>query len=383
MACPTNVTLEVEVNPNRSWQVLRKDLRLGPRSPLVLWALVLPIALTLLVRGVFGDLFADEPRLGLVDQGSSAVTAAALDLDGVEVRLLDDPAALEAEVRDGRLDAGLVLPAGFDEAVVGGDRPALPLWLSGESLPSDRALLTVSLLGVVRDVSGAEATVAVEVVEVGEAGLPIDLRLLPLLVLYAVAIPGGMVPAASLVEEKEHGTLHAVLTTPTSIGEVLAAKGALGVLLGVVAGLMTLAMNDAFGPAPLAVLLAVVLGAVMMAELGLILGAWARDTNTLFAAWKAAGLVVFLPAIFFLWPDLPAWPAYLMPAYYFLQPAYAVGVEGAGLADVAAELAIGLGICVLMVPVVIAAGRRLQVRLVAGPAGPSRSTATDEALPIA
>jgi ABC-2 type transport system permease protein len=370
------------VNPNRSWQVLRKDLRLGPRSPLVLWALVLPIALTLLVRGVFGDLFADEPRLGIVDQGRSAVTAAALDLEGVEVRLLDEGAVLTSEVREGRLDAGLVLPAGFDEAVRAGDRPALPLWLSGESLPSDRALLTVALLGVVRDVSGAQATVAVEVIEVGEAGLPIDLRLLPLLVLYAVAIPGGMVPAASLVEEKERGTLHAVLTTPTSIGEVLAAKGVLGVLLGMVAGVVTLAMNDAFGQAPVAVLLAVTLGAVMMAELGLILGAWARDTSTLFAAWKAAGLVVFLPAVFFLWPDLPTWPAYLMPAYYFLQPAYAVGVEGAGLADVARELAIGLSVCVLMVPIVIASGRRLQLRLAAGPGERSRSTASDEVRPV-
>ena len=370
------------MNPNRSWQVLRKDLRLGPRSPLVLWALVLPIALTLLVRGVFGDLFADEPRLGIVDEGSSAITAAALDLDGIEVRLLDDAGALEAEVREGRLDAGLVLPADFDGAVRTGDQPALPLWLAGESLPSDRALLTVSLLGAVREAAGDEAAVDVEIIEVGEAGLPLDLRLLPLLVLYAVAIPGGMVPAASLVEEKEHGTLQAVLTTPTSIGEVLAAKGTLGVLLGMVAGLMTLTLNDAFGPAPVAVVLAVTLGAVMMAELGLILGAWARDTNTLFAAWKAAGLVVFLPAIFFLWPDLPTWPAYLMPAYYFLQPAYAVGVESAGLADVAGDLAIGLGICVLMLPVVVAAGRRLQLRLVAGAGGHRRSTAADEAIPV-
>ena len=369
------------MNPNRTWQVLRKDLRLGPRSPLLLWALVLPVALTLLVRGVFGDLFADEPRLGVVDEGRSAVTAAALDLEGVEVRLIDDAGALEAEVREGRLDAGLVLPAGFDEAVRAGERPELPLRVSGESLPSGRALLAVSLLGTVRDVSGDEATVTVEITDVGEATLPIDLRLLPLLVLYAVAIPGGMVPAASLVEEKEHGTLQAVLTTPTSIGEVLFAKGVLGVVLGMVAGLMTLVLNDAFGPAPVAVLLAITLGAVMMAELGLILGAWARDTNTLFAAWKAAGLIVFLPAIFFLWPGLPNWPAYLMPAYYFLQPAYAVGVDNAGLADVALELTIGLGICVLMLPAVVAAGRRLQFRLVSGVNQSTRLAAPVDAVP--
>ena len=44
------------------WRVLRKDLALGPRSPIVLWALVLPIVLTLLIRGVFGGLFETEPQ---------------------------------------------------------------------------------------------------------------------------------------------------------------------------------------------------------------------------------------------------------------------------------------------------------------------------------
>jgi ABC-2 type transport system permease protein len=366
----------------RAWQVLRKDLRLGPRSPIVLWALLLPVLLTVLVRGVFGDLFSDEPTLGLVDEGRSEMTATAVGVPGVEVTLPEDRAALEAAVDAGRLDGGLILPHGFDDAVRDGRRPPLELWVSGDSLPADRAVLTLAVLGMVRDLAGDEAAVAVELVEVGEVGLPLDLRLLPLLVLYAVAIPGGMIPAASLVQEKEHGTLQAVLTTPTTVGEVLAAKGLFGVVLGVVAGLVTLALNDAFGAAPIAVVLAVALGAVMMAELGLLLGAWARDTNTLFAAWKAAGLVVFLPAVFFLWPDLPAWPAYLMPAYYFLRPAYAVGVEGAGLAEVAPELAIGFAICALLVPAVIVAGGRMQMRLAAGRVAPGRPTSDVEHEPV-
>jgi ABC-2 type transport system permease protein len=369
------------VSLGRAWQVLRKDLRIGPRSPVVLWALAVPILLTVLVRGVFGDLFSEEPRLGIVDEGRSAIAAAAVDLEGIEVRVVEDAASLEAAVRDGGLDGGLVLPARFDEAVRAGQRPPLRLSVSGVSLPADRAVLTVSVLGLVRDLAGDEAPVSVELVEVGEAGLPLDLRLLPLLVLYAVAIPGGMIPASSLVQEKERGTLQAMLTTPVSVGEVLLAKGVFGVVLGGIGGLVTLILNDAFGAAPLAVVLAVVLGAVMMAELGLILGAWARDTNTLFAAWKGAGLVVFLPAIFFLWPTLPTWPAYLMPAFYFLQPAYAVGVEGAGLGDVALELLIGFGVCALLLPAVIAVGRWMQLRLAAGRVGPARAQESVELEP--
>jgi len=119
------------------------------------------------------------------------------------------------------------------------------------------------------------------------------------------------------------------------------------------------------------VLLAVLIGATMMAEVGLLFGSWARDTNTLFAAWKGGGLVLFLPAVFFIWPDLPGWPARLLPTYYFLEPAYAVGVEGARLADVAGNLVIGALLCIALVPAVAAVGRRLQRRLVAGHIEPS------------
>jgi ABC-2 type transport system permease protein len=351
---------------SRAWQVLRKDLRLGPRSPLLLWALVVPVVITVLVRGVFGGLFESDVRVGIVDQAGSVLAGDLAARDGLAVERLDDAEALRAQVADGGLDGGLVLRPGFDDAVRAGERPALELWLSAHSQAADRAVLTATVLDAVRSLSGASSPTTVEVVELGEPGLPLDLLLLPLIVMYAVAIPGGMVPAASLVEEKERGTIQALLASPASIGEVLAAKGALGVLLGVVAGTVTLALNDAFGAAPVAVLAAVVVGAVMMAEIGLMLGCWARDTNTLFAAWKGGGIILFLPAVFFIWPGLPTWPAYFMPAYYFLRPAYAVAVEGARLGDVAGLLAIGAALCLALVPAVVATGRWLEVRMATG-----------------
>jgi ABC-2 type transport system permease protein len=350
----------------RSWQVLRKDLRLGPRSPIVLWALVIPVLITLLVRGVFGGLFAGEPRLGVVDLDDSAVTGELADRDGIELRLVADEDTLRAEVTAGRLDVGLLVPEGFDAAVRAGQRPPLQLWYAGESVPADRAVLTAMVIDAVRSLTGVEAAVDVEVVVLGDDVLPIDLRLLPLIVLYAVAIPGGMVPAASLVEEKERGTLQGVLATPATLGEVMVAKALLGIILGVLAGTVTLAINDAFGAAPLVLVLSITVGAVMMALIGLVLGAWAPDTNTLFAAWKGVGVLLFLPAIFFIWPGLPMWPARWMPAYYFLRPAFAASVEGASLADVIGDLAIGGAICLVLLPVVAAATGRLERRLVAG-----------------
>jgi ABC-2 type transport system permease protein len=354
------------VSWSRSWQVLRKDLQLGPRSPLVLWALVLPVLLTLLVRGVFGGLFASEPRLGVVDLGSSSLVAEAEGLDGIAVTVLDDAAGLRAQVEAGDLDAGLVLPAGFDAAVRAGERPSLGLFVGGESLASDRILLGVTALDLVRGLEDDRAPVEVEVVLLGEAGVPFDLRMLPLIVMMSVAIAGGMIPAAGVVEEKEKGTLQAVLVTPATMSEFLLAKGVLGWLLAVTAGVMSLAFNGVLAAAPTVTLLGVALGAAMMAQIGLIAGAWAPDTNTLFAAWKLGGMLLVFPVIFFVWPDLPGWIARLGPTYWFLRPVYGAAVEGATLGEVWFDLVMAAVLCVLLVPLTALAGRRLELRIGAG-----------------
>ena len=347
-------------------QILAKDLRVGPRSPLLLWALVLPVLLTLLVRGVFGGLFDPSPQLGVLDRGDSALVAEALALDGIEVTVVQDATALREAVAAGDLDAGLVLPAGFDASVRAGDRPALDLFVGGESLASDRILIAVTTLDLVRGVAGATPPVTVEVVTVGDPGVPLELRMLPLIVVMAVAIAGAMLPAAGLVEEKEKGTLDAILVTPLRMGEVLLAKGLLGWILAVSAGAITLGVNGVLPTAPVALLAGIALGGVMMAQVGLLLGCWAPDTNTLFAAWKGGALVLVFPVLFFLWPELPEWPARLGPTYYFLRPVFAISVEGAGLVDVWPDLVGAALICAALLPAVAATGRWLEAHRVGG-----------------
>ena len=55
----------------RAFEVLKKDLQLGPRSPIFLWVLLLPLLITFVLQVTFGDLFDPQPRLGIVDRGGS------------------------------------------------------------------------------------------------------------------------------------------------------------------------------------------------------------------------------------------------------------------------------------------------------------------------
>lgn len=345
-------------------KILLKDLSLGPRSPIVLWALVVPFVLTFAFRIVFGGLFNTEPRLGIVDLGNSAVTEAAAQLEGIKVTFLDAPDDLRRLVEEGNLDAGLVLEVGFDDLVRSSAQPQLQFWVGGDSLASDRIILGVTALDLVRTMSAVDSPVDVSVVAIGDQGLELSVRMLPMLVIMAVAIAGVMVPAASLIEEKTRRTLSAVLVTPASLKNVLVAKGLLGAILAILTGVMTLLLNSAFGSAPVATLLAITLGAIMMAEIGLMLGSWAPDTATMFAAWKGGAILLLFPVLFTIWPTLPQWIAKLGPTYYFLQPIFDLSINGATLADVAPQLAIAAVICIALLPLVMRFGRLLEGRLV-------------------
>ena len=91
----------------RTLLVLRKDLQVGPRSPVFLWVLILPVIITVVLQGAFGNLFDPDPRLGIVDAGSSTITTAAREIEGVEVTLLTDVDDLKQQVEANDLDAGL------------------------------------------------------------------------------------------------------------------------------------------------------------------------------------------------------------------------------------------------------------------------------------
>ncbi|MDI6901877.1 MAG: ABC transporter permease [Anaerosomatales bacterium] len=350
---------------SRMWKVLRKDLALGPRSPIFLWAIILPFALTLILQVAFGSLFDPQPRLGIVDDGDSYITESVTDMDGVDVTLLEDEAELKRLVEENDLDAGLILPAGFDDAVRDGERPELQFFIGGESYASNRIILTVTTLDLVREIEGSEAPVVVDIVNFGDAGLPISIRLVPVIVFYALVIAGLFVPGSNLVEEKEHGTLMAMLVTPVKTADVLVAKWLLGVLLASVMAVASLALNGVLGSNWFEVILVVIVAAMLSAALGVVAGVFAKDSSIMFGIVKGAGIFLFAPAIFYVFPEWPQWIAKLFPLYWIIEPIWQVSVMGESIGTVTGELAIALGITAALGVLAAWLARRMQAQMAA------------------
>jgi len=352
------------MNVHRAWDVCARELKLSPRSPLVFFAIAMPLLITFLVSSVFGSLFDVSPELAIVDLGDSVVTAAAVELEGIETTVITDASTLRQRVEEHDFDAGIVLPAGFDADVAAGGHPDLEFYVSGESLASTRIILAVTTLELVRGVEGSDPSVTVIVTPVGDQDfVPISDRFLPLMVIYAVMVAAMFLPAASLVDERENRTLDAVLVTPTRMSEVLVGKGTYAVVLAVILGVVTLALNGALAGQPLTMTLILFVGSVMLMLMGLALGLWARDITTMYTAIKAGGIIIFLPVIFTLFPGLPQWIPKLVPTYYFLQPIYDVAIHGQSLGDVMPELLIAVVICIALVPLVGWVARRSEHQL--------------------
>lgn len=334
-------------------RIFWKDLSLGPRSPIFLFVLVMPALMTVVLQLVFGGLITSMPRMGIVDNGNSEITALAGELEGFKVTMVDSEEKLKRMVEDNDLDAGLVLPENFDEMVRAGDKPRLEFYMGGETHASNRVLLSVTTLELVRKVAGEAAPVEV-VFKTAFKGeyFSISERFVPFLAFFALIITGIFFTGFLIEQEKERRTLFALLVTPTGLSEIITAKGFLGTLVALLMAIITLALNKAFTGDTLGLLLSLLAGAIMFVEIGLIFGMIANDSQTLFTLMKATGIIFMAPAFFIMFPDWPQWIAKIFPTYWVIDPLFGVTMRGESFSGVWFELIVATGICALLAVVI-------------------------------
>lgn len=334
--------------------LLGKEFWQGPRGFIFIWAVVLPIVLSLVLTLIFGTLFSEKPKLGIVDEGSSKLVTMFKEVDSVVYKEYGTVSEIKHAVENGVVDMGLVLPDNFDSSVIQGKETELTAYVWGESLAKNRTILQVTVADSLRKIAGQEAPVEIEAITMGdEEIIPWNDRLLPLIVLMAVFLSGLFLPATSVINEKEKKTIDALVITPTSVEEVFMAKGLLGIILSLFIGVVVLVLNQAFGVQPLLLVMLLALGAIMAGEIGLICGALIKDVTTLFAVWKSGGILLFGPAIIYMFPQIPQWIGRIFPTYYLLQPIVDISQRSGNWSDIALNVFILIGLDLILIGVVM------------------------------
>jgi ABC-2 type transport system permease protein len=347
------------MNIPRVYVLLGKELRYSSKNFIFVFAIVIPVVLSLVVTLLFGSLFSGKPKLGINDQGDSELAAMLTNTEALLSKEYSSDDELRAAVERGAIDFGLVIPQQFDTSLKSGDEAQLSGYMWGESLLRNRAAIATSLVVLVREMVGQEVPVEIISTSLGEGeDIPWEKRILPFIVFMAIILGGTMVPATSLVDEKQKRTLKALVITPTTLGEVFTSKGLFGFLVSILVAVLILILNRAFGNQPYLLVGVLALSALMAAAFGVLLGAFIKDINTLFAVIKGMGLLLYAPVFIYLFPGIPEWIGKLFPTYYMIGPIIDISQKNATWSQVAQDVYVLMGLILLLVALLTIVSRR-------------------------
>jgi ABC-2 type transport system permease protein len=359
---------------------LRRTLR--ERSN-IFFLVVFPMLLILILGVSFGGEF--TPRVGIVAAELDRQPLAAelvSDLEdsaGIDVRRVDDQDALTGMVERGQLEAGLVVPAGYDAELRRGAGPELTyLVRPGQEGQQVAAIVnsviaeqrsTVQVARFLQEQAGQpfEAAVAnaraaaqlvaaiqVETSTAGDAVFPASLGRFDLgasaeLVLFIFIT--SMTAATALVETRRLGVSRRMLSTPTGISTVIAGE-ALGRLAVAATQGVIIMVGSAlvFGVSwgdPVAAVVLMLSFALVASAVGLLVGAVSPSSELAIAVGLLFGLGLgalggsMMPLEFF--PPTMLTLAHVTP-HAWANEAFAELVRhGGGLLDIMPQLAVLLG----------------------------------------
>jgi len=336
------------MNLKRMGILLRKEILYGNKGVLFIMAIVAPIGISLVISLVFGTLFNETPRLGILDEGDSQVVNLAAGYSSMITTEYATDAELRRAVGSGVASLGFVLPPGFDRAVTEATETDITVYIWGEGRMEHFEILVMNFNNIILELSGVEDPINIETISLGSgAGVPWNDRLLPFIVLYTVVVAAIMLPAMAVIIEKEKKTMTALATTPTTLGEIFISKGVIGAVLSLLMGIVILLINQGFGAQPWLLVLGLGLGAVMTSIIGLLAGAFLKDITSLLAFSKIAGFVLIAPGFIYMFPQVPQWLGYFFPTYYIVEPIVDLVQRGGGWSDIALYVFILIGLIVL------------------------------------
>lgn len=341
--------------------LLKYDFLRGCRTPAVLWLLIIPFAITFLLQVILAALLEPRPRICVYDPAGSEVADRLQTTPGIDLDLVDSRDEMMLRMEHNNSDIALSLPEGFDEEVSSGFRPELDIYISGSATGTGSIMGGLIVLDILRGMEGGASPFRVSVhSNEDESGSIVD-KLVPAMVVLVLIVAGVFSPAFMLVQDKEQGTLGAVLATPVSTGEILASKWIFGFGLTMGLSTVTLLFNGILSShTALPLFLTMASGALLCTSIGIIYGAVSKDAKTLYTLVKSLNILLIGPVAFFVFSGLPEWIAKLFPTYWFIQPVYAVSLEDAGLVQVWPNLLICSGIGLITGLFALSAGRNIQ-----------------------
>ncbi len=252
------------------------------------------------------------------------------------------------------ISIGLVFPEDFFSSAAAGIQTDVTVYIDG-AVPEE---IESAMSSVIRElafaVSGSELPVSAPdetFVVLGEdrVGNQTTARdaFRPIFV-FLILLMEMFVMASLIAKEIQDRTVSAVLVTPATTGDVLAAKGIAGAVSGMVQAVIVLVAINALGNEPLLILTFMLLGAVMVSGTAMIAGSSGKDfISTLFYG-MAFMIPLMIPAFGALFPGTSSLWIRALPSYPLVDGLIEVTTYGGGWAETLPQLGALLGWCIAL-----------------------------------
>ena len=356
-------------------------LRRLARDRLALFFLVLlPVVIIAIIGITFGDAASERLPVGIVDEGAGPLgdeLRAALEASpALDPRAYNDTGALGKAVRRGVVSAGVVLPAGYDQALRAG-RAAEVTFVVDQTRPAPAPVRSAVSAVVARQAAGVKAARFAA----DNAGVPFDtalararaLSVLPEQVRVEATTIGGredalptgfnytapanlvlfvfitsLAGAAGLIEARRLGVTRRMLATPTTTSTILFGEAlsrfAVALLQGmIIFGVGWLVFGVDWGDPPAALLL-VVTFALVGTGVGMLLGSVLRNAEQATSIGPPVGIALGMLGGC-MWP-LAIVPepmrvvGHLFPQAWAMDAFIALIAKGEDIAGIALQLAV-------------------------------------------
>ncbi len=355
------------MNPAIVSAIVGKDLREFRTDRFFLLLTVLSILLYPLMFWLLPATVDETLRLGIVQQGLDPAVAALASSDGLEViEYADDDALQDALISgEGDLVAGLEFGPTFVSDVATGEQADVTLLVTADVPPQVEFALEalVTELTVATTGQAPPADLLGQPIVLGEdlVGDQVSLReqLRPLLAFFVI-ITETIALATLVAAEVQSRTVTAVLVTPATRTDFLAAKGLVGTGVAFTEATLVLALIGGFASGWPILVVTLLLGSALVTGVGMVAGAFGKDFMTVLFTSIVFMIPLMVPAFAAMFPGSAAGWVQVMPSYGFVQTVIAVSTTGAGWSDVAADLALLAGWAVaLFTTGTVVLGRRV------------------------
>lgn len=326
--------------------LVQKDIRLFFRNQF--FALITGLGLVFYLAIYFllpADVEETLPFAVYVEGMAADVALGDLPLgDGLAINTFDSETSLIDAIQNGDFMAGLALSAATMTAISEGQPATLTVYYAPGTPPEMRAAIDTLLGSALNTAMLPPDAIPIGIDRVTEVlGLategPLSMRdrILPTLVLLILAVE-VMGLATLIVEEIEHGTAQAVLTTPLGPAQFFASKAIMGIGLAFVQVFFIVLVSGHLLTAPLLITLTLLLGCLLITGFGFFIAAIARDMMSVMA-WGMLGLIILtLPSLAIVFPTIGSgWLDYI-PSFYLIDTLHRAINAGATWGDVYANL---------------------------------------------